>query len=182
MTCIVTYKKSGKVFMGADSNGTNGYNVFSRKDDKIFEKNRMVFGFTSSYRMGQLLKWKLDIPKHPVKMGVDSYINTLFLDAVIECLESGGYSTIEGNRKSSGVFLVGYRGRVFNIGDDFSIAESADKFEAIGSGAEVAKGSMSALLKYSKGISPQKLLTLALKSASEHVESVGGRIVLKVLE
>jgi hypothetical protein len=55
MTCIVGIVENGKVYMGGDAAGVNGYSVRVRKDPKLFKVGEFLFGYTSSFRMGQLL-------------------------------------------------------------------------------------------------------------------------------
>ena len=63
-TCIVAYndRKNKILYIGGDSAGVGDLSVRIRKDPKIFEKSGMLFGYTSSFRMGQLLQYKLVIP------------------------------------------------------------------------------------------------------------------------
>ena len=172
MTCIVAYKKNNIIYMGADSAGSNGHNTFARKDSKLFIKNNMIFGFTSSFRMGNLLKYKLEIPKHKSNISVDTYMNTLFIDEVIKCFEDGAYTKNTNNVIQGGIFLVGYKNRIFKIESDFQVGEKLIPFDSCGSGEELAIGAMDALLQYDKNIKPEKLLTLALTSASKYTTSV----------
>jgi len=57
MTCIVGLidKESKKIYMGGDSAGVANYSLSVRKDPKVFKRYGFIFGFTSSFRMGQLL-------------------------------------------------------------------------------------------------------------------------------
>lgn len=123
MTCIVGYVKNNTVFMGCDSLGSNGHFKEVRKDTKMFKLNQFLIGYTSSYRMGQLLQYKLKLPKHPIGMSVDRYMRTLFIDTTIRCLTENGYTKVNGNRLSGGSFLVGYKGKLFCIDSDFQVAE-----------------------------------------------------------
>lgn len=64
MTCIVGIADGKKVWIGGDSQGTAGHALTIRADTKVFVKDPMVFGFCGSYRMGQLLRHSLSLPKH----------------------------------------------------------------------------------------------------------------------
>ena len=52
MTCIVGLVENGKVYIGGDSAGVAGLDVRMRSDEKVFTKGNMIFGYTSSFRMG----------------------------------------------------------------------------------------------------------------------------------
>ena len=56
MTMIVAVKHQGEVYLGCDSLGSSGTDGRFRKDPKIFMAHGIGYGFTSSYRMGQILK------------------------------------------------------------------------------------------------------------------------------
>ena len=68
MTCIAAITEKGKVYMGGDSAGVSGYDITIRADEKVFKNGQCVFGFTSSFRMGQLLCYKFKVPVKPPKM------------------------------------------------------------------------------------------------------------------
>lgn len=158
--------------MGADSLGSNSHSKFIREDDKIFKKGNMIIGFTSSYRMGQLLRWKLKIPKHPPKMNTEEYMCTLFIDAVIKCFDDNKYICVDKSKVSGGTFLVGYRDKIITIHSDFQVAIHSKNFDSCGSGDEVAMGSMESLLKYDKKIEPERLLSIALETAESQCTGV----------
>lgn len=61
MTCIIGLIKNKKVYIGGDSAGVDGLNITIRKDSKVFKINKFIIGYTSSFRMGQLLRFKLKI-------------------------------------------------------------------------------------------------------------------------
>ncbi len=54
MTCIAAVAHEGNVWMGADSAGVSGLALAVRRDPKIYRVGDFLFGFTSSFRMGQL--------------------------------------------------------------------------------------------------------------------------------
>ena len=55
MTIIVGLVTKAGVLMGADSAGVCGYELTIRKDKKIYQVDDFLFGYTTSFRMGQLL-------------------------------------------------------------------------------------------------------------------------------
>lgn len=175
MTCIVAYKTKTHIFMGADSIGSNGYSQQVRKDSKVFIKDgKMIIGFTSSFRMGQLIKWKLELPEHKRDVSVEKYMCTDFIDAVTECFAKNGFAEIHDNRESGGTFLVGYKGRIFEVCNDYQVGERIGKASACGSGTQTALGAMHALLKSPYEYDPQYMVATSLKVAGELIVSVGG--------
>lgn len=130
--------------MGADSAAVSGFDMTIRKDPKIFRNGDMLIGYTSSFRMGQLLGFKLQIPKRHQDIDLFRYMATEFVDAVRECLRVGGYTAINSNREDGGEFLVGTEGRLFRVYSDFQVEEAATGFNACGCGQAYALGAMAA--------------------------------------
>ena len=176
MTCIVGYRDGKNVWIGGDSIGSNGHYKAERKDTKVFRRNEMIMGYTSSFRMGQLLKWKLNIPKQKSNEGTERYMNTSFVDAVITCFEQNGYARVKENEKIGGVFIVGYRKRLFTIDSDFQVEENKHKFHACGSGAICATGAIEALSNYDPKLKPELLIRYSIEAAKKYIVSVGGAI------
>ncbi len=182
MTCIVGYVDDKGVHVGVDSLGSNGSSKVVRKDTKVFIKEDMIFGYTSSFRMGQLLRFKLNIPKCDEDKDVYEYMCTDFIDAVIKCFDDGDYTEMDKNVKEGGVFLVGFKGRLFKVQSDFQVGETTSLIDTCGSGGLVAKGAISALLQYAPSIDTKKLLTIALESAETYIPSVQGPFKILTLK
>lgn len=172
MTCIVAVAHEGRVVMGADSAGvdTGRYSLCVRADRKVFRNGEFVMGFTSSFRMGQLLAYSLSPPKPRVDTDVMAYMATDFINAVRDCLKAGGYATRHNEGERGGVFLVGYRGRVFNVDCDYHIGESTHGFDACGCGDLIALGS----LHGTPGADPKERILLALRAAETFSAGVRG--------
>lgn len=92
MTCIVGLVEGNRVLMGGDSAGVAGLNLCVRADRKVFCNGPMVFGFTTSFRMGQLLRHALSVPARHPDVDIERFMVTTFIDAVRECLKSHGWS------------------------------------------------------------------------------------------
>ncbi len=176
MTCIVAYKTKDHIWMGADSYGMRSNLKQVRRDRKLFcIDGRMLLGFTTSFRMGQLLKWKFELPKHPSKMGTERYMNTLFVDAVSACFKDNGYAKVNNNVETGGNFLVAYRGRVFEIDNDYQVGERIGPCSAVGCGEEPAMGAMYAMHRISSAYPYPggSIVTIALQAAASNVGGVG---------
>jgi len=143
MTCIVGFVDKNKdIYLGGDSAGTSGHNLDVRKDVKVWKKGEMVFGYTSSFRMGQLLRFKLDIPDQPKKMNDYEFMCTLFIDRVRRCLRNNGYAKINNNVEEIGEFLVGYKAKIYHIYSDCQVGINEYKYDSCGCGRNYAMGSL----------------------------------------
>jgi hypothetical protein len=122
--------------------GVAGYELSVRADAKVFRNGPMLFGFTSSFRMGQLLRYALTVPDHDPRVDIDKFMATTFINAVRACLKENGFAERRNEAESGGQFLVGYRSRLFYVGDDYQVGEAADGFNAVGCGHDIAKGAL----------------------------------------
>lgn len=177
MTCIVAVKKDGVVYMGADSAGVGGYSMRVRSDPKIYRNGKFLFGFTTSFRMGQLLAYSFVPPTHYGDEGtIEKFMATKFVDAVRKCLKDGGFARKDSEEERGGVFLVGYEGRIFRIDCDYQVGESAHDFEAVGCGEDIAMGALWAMSK--RGVTPELQVRTALHAAEQFSAGVRGPFLL----
>src|SRR5438105_2658717 len=123
MTAIVGLVDSGIVYIGGDSAGASGWSLTVRADAKVFFNAGYLFGFTTSYRMGQLIRYALQ-PPEPAR-DLERFMATTFIDAIRTCLKEGGWAKKDNDREEGGTFLVGVRGRLFTVYDDYQVAEAA---------------------------------------------------------
>ena len=123
MTCIAGIVENGTVYIGGGSAGVAGWSLAVRADAKVWATEEFAFGFTSSFRMGQLLRYRLNPPARLVGQSVDQYMVGPWIDAVRQCLKAGGYARTEEGAEKGGTFLVGYEGRLFEISSDYQVGE-----------------------------------------------------------
>lgn len=160
MTCIVGFTDKDGVYIGGDSAAISeddlSYNI--RSDEKVFQKGELIFGYSASFRMGQLLRYKLRIPNHPKGTEDFQYMATLFVDAVKKCFQDNDYNDIV---EDSGSFMVGYKGKIYAILSDYQIALPKENFIAMGCGDNFAIGAMYACTEKD----PIKKMEVALNAA-----------------
>ncbi len=176
MTCIVGLVDNGKVYIGGDSAGVSGYSITARNDDKVFRNGDFVMGFTSSFRMGQLLRYHFNPPPCNT-WDIERYMVTDFIDGVRSCLKDGGFARISNNEEHGGVFLVGFKDRLFQIDSDYQVGWNTNNFDAVGCGDHLALGAMH-ILKDLKLTATEKILA-ALSAAETY--SAGVRSPFKVV-
>ena len=176
MTCIAAVADGTTVWMGADSAAVSGWESLPRRDPKVFAVGQFLIGYTSSFRMGQLLRWNLDAP--PIGEEIDGrvieleeYMQTIFVDAVRSTLAAGGFATKEKEQEAGGTFMVGVRGRLFFVGDDYQVGELLTPYNAIGCGAHIALGALFALARHGP-IPAERRVSIALQAAAEFSSGV----------
>jgi ATP-dependent protease HslVU (ClpYQ) peptidase subunit len=167
MTCIVGLIEEGKVYMGGDSAGVGNLRLAVRKDLKVFKLNEFIIGYTSSFRMGQLLRFKFIPPLfREDEKDLYEYMCTDFIDGVRRTFKTGGYAKKANEIESGGTFLVGIKGRLFEIEDDYQVAERITPYVAIGCGMDLALGCLYGL-KNIPALSPYIKVETALLAAQE---------------
>lgn len=160
MTCIVGLVDKGNIYIGGDSAGVSGLDISIRSDEKVFSNGPFIMGFTTSFRMGQILRYKFDPPKQTVGEDDMKYMVTTFIDAVRQCFVDAGYGT--GKDNSGGSFLVGYNGTLYVIHNDFQVGKPSLPYDAVGCGENIALGAMYA----STNKKPEDRVRIALEAAS----------------
>lgn len=165
MTCIVGIKENQSVYIGGDSASLTGYQITIRKDPKVIRNGDFLIGYTTSFRMGQLLAYKLIPPPKDPKQDIYEFMVCSFAETVRSCLKEGGFSKIEGNQERGGVFLIGYQGKLFTMHDDFQIEESIDEYASCGYGATHALGCLYG--NKDLKLEPEKRIIQALEAAAK---------------
>lgn len=142
MTCIVGLVDDGVVYMGGDSAAVGGLSIETRADSKVFVNGPMIFGFTSSFRMGQLLQYALQIPEQLPSKTDMAYLVTDFVDAIRTLYRTHGFMGKDNEREDGGTFLLGYRGTLYTVHDNFQVARLLHRYAAVGCGADIALGAL----------------------------------------
>lgn len=168
MTCIVGVAQDGIVWLGGDSAGVSGWDMHVREDAKVFKRGPFIMGFTTSFRMGQLLRYSLDVRDQKPDEPADEFMVVAFIEGVRQCLKDGGWNKVENNREEGGNFLVGYEGRLFEVHGDFQVAEYSDGLAACGCGEAYALGALDA----TPDLEPEERVLNALRIAERRSAGV----------
>ncbi|MGW0795174.1 hypothetical protein [Streptomyces sp. NPDC002692] len=169
MTVIVGLVHNRRVHLGADSAGVAGYTLTVRADAKLFRSGPYVMGFTSSFRMGQLLRYSFQ-PPAPDGDDLHRFMVTTWVDALRTCLKDGGWARKDSEQEQSGTFLVGVQGRLLTIDSDYQVGESIAPYAAVGCGQDLALGALHATQDL--GLKPRPRITTALAAAAHHSAGV----------
>lgn len=173
MTCIVGYKENGKVYIGGDSSSSSSSgNIKIRKQPKVIKKGGIIFGFSGSFKIAQLVEYSFNIPKQKEKISDIEYLCTAFSGGLVQCLIDNKYGLNDENEMMCSAFLIGYNAKLYTVYADFQIAEHIYDYSSLGSGEEYALGALKAMedMKYS----PIQRIEKALESASCFCSTVEG--------
>lgn len=170
MTIIIGIAHKGKVYMGCDSAAVDDWSSRSVANPKVFVRDGFIIGYTTSFRMGQLLQYDLVIPKVTHTDGM-KYMVSEFIPAVRGVLKSGGFAKVENNEERGGDFLVGFGGKLFTVEGDFNVMQNDDRYGdvmigAIGWGYPFALGAIGAFMDTSivtSSLFPDNMIMKALQ-------------------
>ena len=176
MTAIAGITDGTTVWLGGDSAGVSGTSLSVRADPKVFASGLYVMGFTTSFRMGQLLRYAFTPPPPVPGRDLHEHMCTAFIGALRECLKAGGWATRKDDQESGGNFLAGVAGRLFEIFSDYSVAEREGFYTATGCGEDVVMGALHAT--EGLGMDPDLRLRAALAAAACHSMGVCGPFVV----
>lgn len=135
MTCIIGYiDENGVGHMAGDTAGTSveGHYRYDNVHAKVFRNGEMLIGYTSSFRMGQILEHTFTAPEHPDALTDYQYMVKLVVPEIRKAFVDANYMNKED--KYGGTFLIIYHGKLFALQDDFSVFERPRNFDSCGSG------------------------------------------------
>lgn len=177
MTCIAGVTKNGKVWIGGDSAGVyeEDLSIQVRADEKVFKSAEFLYGFCGSFRCRDIARYAFKPPPQKARQGDHEYLCTTFVDSLREALIKGGMHHEDNLLDSESSFLLGYRGGLYSIEEDFQVGRAAGDFNAVGCGAQIALGALDA--------TPKKPPALRIRHALEAAErwSAGVRGPMHVL-
>jgi len=195
MTCIIGLEEDGRVYMGGDSCTTAGYETRTIKGKKVFfigKNAQILVGASGSGRMTQILQYNFKPPPFGT-FEAEEYLCKLFVPKLRKAIRKHGYIHTENqteNISENGRFLIGFKGQLFTIYDDFQVHQTEDGLQALGSGREYALGvmrfyqSMAKQNSIASGVigSPTSGIVNALKIAGYFTGSVAPPYYIEVIK
>lgn len=171
MTCIVGIETPGGVMLGADSMGGDStyWTAMPAAEPKVFRLGHYVIGFTYSFRMGDLLRYHASLPVPPERGSIHRHMVTRVIPALRLILKEHGFATTKDGAEVGGDFLIGARGTLFHIQQNYAVQRAAFGYDAAGCGAQSALGALSC----AQG-QPRARLRAALIAAERHNMGVRG--------
>lgn len=167
MTCVIGLEVSGTVYLGGDSALVDAETGALRimADPKVFVKKGLVIGCSDNVRIMQLVGhvFKPPAPK-PNEEGMQ-YVAGTFVDCLRKFLRSHDVLDPSGQSMQAQL-LLGHDSRLYCIENDFQSYRVKDGCAAIGSGADVALGSLHSTRKSLSR--PVSRIRQALQAASTY--------------
>lgn len=186
MTCIVSFKtESGSVVIAGDYMASDGHHFTKVKSPKVFAKAANCFvGYTSSFRMGQILQNCWSLPPKMEGQDTESYVYLDIVESLRATFNSYGYGSKAGIEDIAGNFILIYEDRIFEIQSNYSVLEIDSDIVAIGSGRDAALGALHSLLPISGDDEDEleALLSTVFSSVNKVTASVSADFMYLVAE
>ena len=182
MTAIAGIKHKNGVTIGGDSAAISNFHLMTRKDPKVFRVGRLLIGYTSSFRMAQLMRYgwhkceSLDSLVPPDSDDGMDFMCKQFVPRVRWLFKQGGYmGKTDDGREDAGEFLVSWGYGLYLVYSDLQVAESHSPYMACGCGRDVVLGALYGALGAS-GVptDPEKLVRASLDAAERFSAGVRG--------
>jgi hypothetical protein len=157
---------AGVVVMGGDSAWSDDVGDRSLRSPKVFERGGLLFGASGVMRIGQLIRHVFDIPIPVDGQDMEEYMVRDFCGALRPFLKDGADDLLPTQESEDELWelLVGVRARLFNVCSHMCVSESATSYDAIGSGAPQALGSLAS----TEGRPGPERVEVALRAAERH--------------
>jgi hypothetical protein len=185
VTCIVGLEHEGRVYIGGDSAGVSGWSLTVRADSQVFLRDvphigPAAFGFTSSFRMGQIIRYAFEPPSPKADAepaDIDAYLVAEFIPALRKAFNDHGYEGAKDGRKEGGTFLLGIAGCLYCVDSDYQVGRAVAPYDAVGCGNDVAIGALHVEMTGgvdTKDGTARDIVVSALEAAEAHNAGVRG--------
>ena len=168
MTCIISYKQDGKVILAGDKAGSNGFSGHLSKEPKVFTNGDFMIGYTTSFRMGQILNHLWTAPKRKVDQNTVKYLYVDVIPSIMECFDDHNFGDSKENKY--GNFVMVYENEIYEVQGDMSMLQHDTDIVCVGSGEYHATAAVRVLLDYEHD--DKKILNKAFKVVSDNIVSV----------
>lgn len=146
MTCIVGIEGKNTVWLGGDSAATSGNGQqMLIADSKVFVNESVAFGVCGSPKVMDPLKFTKFTKQ---KRGLDTreFVAKHLVPEIKAVLKEAGcvVDNPQHGEMFEGAVLIGTGGKLYRMECNFQIISDSFRFDAVGSGAEIAIGSLHA--------------------------------------
>jgi hypothetical protein len=165
MTCIVGVEHKGTVWLGGDSAATSSDGSQTLiADSKVFVNGSVAFGICGSPKVMDPLKFT-KFTKQKKKQDVREFVANSLIPEIKQAFKKAGciIEHQEHGELFEGAILFGTDGKLFRMECNFQIITDSHLFDSVGSGANIAIGSLHATVKDSN---PKRRILTALKASS----------------
>ncbi len=170
MTVVLADTENETLIFAADSAASKGDEIYTIDTPKVFALGSYLFGYAGSYRIGQILRYYVELPEPPEREAERFLVREVVPILRAAVLEQGAAGPGQDFLGEKTALLVGFQGRIWCVGTDLTVTPEPS-YAAIGSGRLRAYGAFHAL--YGAGVGPAlRRLELVLEATAEHTTNV----------
>lgn len=188
MTCIIAHTNGTSSFIAGDKLGSNGFTKAVQTEPKVFEKEFiklnedglsrtkevMALGYTTSFRMGQLLNYNLTLPEQVAGETFSQYLVLKVIPIIRQMFKDEWGARDASQDVGGGQFIILHNHTIYEVQEDFSVLQPKTQITAVGSGTYHAIASMSAYIEVQEETNVQlhERVEYIFKIVSDNVTSV----------
>src|ERR1051326_1833584 len=169
MTCIAGAIKGTEVWIGADAVSVHGdSSARVSTQPKVFQVGEFLIGSSGTLRIQQIFRYMFTPPA--IKSDIVAYMVKVFVPALRSAIKDNGGEFIDanGNAQLDGRYLIGVRGRLFEIDSSYAVFEAKAPYAAVGSADQEALSAMFTATSLMAGdITPKQIVERGLLAAVE---------------
>jgi ATP-dependent protease HslVU (ClpYQ) peptidase subunit len=171
MTCVVGSTDGSRILLAADSAGGHGDEIYTLPARKVFAVGPYLFGVCGSYRLAQVLRYRIELPDPPESDALEPFLVCDFIPVLRRALEKEHVAGCKrGSLGEKTCILLGCRGELWHVRPDYTVLREGP-YAAIGSGRLRAYGALHAL--HAAGVEPaERRLELALGASAAYTSTV----------
>lgn len=148
LTCIIGLEHEGKVYIGGDSCGTNGWEIGVLSTRKVFRVGEFLIGYSGSLRQLNLLRYAVHPRPQEEDESDERYVVRGLIESIRQCFKDNGSSKIDNNLEdANSMMLVGFHGKLYQVGSMFDVAQFERGYAGVGAGGDYALGSLITQMK-----------------------------------
>ncbi|HAO2060968.1 TPA: hypothetical protein IHJ80_003892 [Escherichia coli] len=161
MTCIIAHTDGVSSFIAGDKLGSNGFTKTVQTEPKVFEKEFIklhddgltrtkeviALGYTTSFRMGQLLNYNLNLPEQAAGQTFSQYLVLKVIPIIRQMFKEEWGSRDPSQEVGGGQFIILHNHTIYEVQEDFSVLQPKTRITAVGSGTYHAIAAMQAYIE-----------------------------------
>ncbi|GCJ80999.1 hypothetical protein [Escherichia phage BF17] len=161
MTCIIAHTNGVSSFIAGDKLGSNGFTKTVQTEPKVFEKEFiklhddgltrtkevMALGYTTSFRMGQLLNYNLNLPEQDASQTFSQYLVLKVIPIIRQMFKEEWGARDASQDVGGGQFIILHNHTIYEVQEDFSVLQPKTRITAVGSGTYHAIAAMQAYIE-----------------------------------
>lgn len=161
MTCIIGLEHNNKVYIGGDSAASDGWEIRTLNQDKVFRLDKFLIGCAGSPRVSQIIEHHLNVSEKNEFKDDMTFLVKVFIAKLRSTLTEHGYGDKEFSEDGS-CFILGYNHKLYCVYSDYQVHSVKDGLLSIGSGSSYALGAMHVL----KDLEPRQRILKSLEASA----------------